>query len=121
MLEFLVAQVVRKAPNEYLSELVIQRRCSSSSRLQSRRARIRLLDLGGLLLNPHRRVGLGATRRLGEVLREALKANVGCVGLLVGWRGTMGRLTESSGGWRLVVGVVNESLHLTLIRLLGLL
>ena len=120
LLEFLVAQVVRKAANEYLSELVIHRWWGSASRLQSRRSRIRLLDLGRLLLILHRWVGLGATRRLGEVLREALQANVGCVGLLVGWRGTMGRLPESGGGWRLVVGVINESLQLTLIRLLGL-
>lgn len=33
----------------------------------------------------------------------------------------MGRLTESGGGWCLVgVIIINEVLHLTLIRLLGL-
>ena len=110
---------MRKAPNEYLSELVIHRGCCCTGRLWIQRGRTRLLDVGRLLLIPRRWVGLGATRRLGEVLREALQANVGCVGLLVGWRGTMGRLTESGGGWRLVAGVINESLQLTLIRLLG--
>ena len=121
LLEFLVAQVVRKAANEYLSELVIHRRWGSASRLWSRRGRTRLLDINRLLLILQGWVGWGDTRRLGEVLREALQANVGCVGLLVGWRVTMGRLTGSGGGRRLVVGVISESLQLTLIRLLGLL
>lgn len=117
LLEFLVTQVVWEASNEYLPELVIQRGCR---RLWGRRGRIGLLDIGGLLLIQRSRARLGATRRLGQVLREALKAYIGRVSLLVGLRGNMGRLTLPRNGWCLV-GVVTEILHLALIRLLGLL
>ncbi len=116
LLEFLVTQVVWKAPNEYLPELVIQRGWRNFLR---RRSRIGLLDFENLVLIHHSRGGLGANSRLGQVLREILEADIGRVSLLVSWRGTRGRQTEPRDG-RCLVGIVTKILQLTLIRLLGL-
>ena len=116
LLEFLVTQVVWEAPNEYLPELVIER---GESNFLRRRSRIRLLDIEHLALIHHGRGGLGAASRLGQVLREILKVDIGRISLLVSWRGTRGRLTEPRDG-RCLVGIITEILKLTLIRLLGL-